>query len=215
MICAFFDLDNTLISKSSGVLWYQYLRKKGHVSTFGIFKAFYAYLLYRRNSLDIKALAEKEMKKVVGLPEEAMLDMCEKWFDEMVKHYIYPRAVEVVAEHRARGHMLAILSAATTYAVGPVKKHLDIEHDICTHLVVKDGCFTGEIVEPYCYGEGKPYWARKFMKENDLRLEDCYFYTDSYTDMPMLELVGKPMAANPDSLLKAEAEKRGWPIIKF
>ena len=130
------------------------------------------------NSLDIKTLAEKEMKKVIGIREDAMIQMCQQWFDEMVRQYIYPRAVEVVNEHREQGHVLAILSAATAYAVGPVKRHLDIEHGICTHLVVKNGCFTGELVEPYCYGEGKPYWAERFAKNNNLRLEDCYFYTD-------------------------------------
>ncbi len=215
MTAAFFDLDHTLISRSSGLLWYKYMRKKGHTSVFDMVKAAYAYLRYRRNSLDIKALAEKEMQRVVGVREEAMIELCEQWFDEVVRHYIYPRAIEVVNEHREQGHTLAILSAATKYAVAPVKKYLDIEHGICTHLVVKDGCFTGELVEPYCYGKGKPYWAERFADENNLRLEDCYFYTDSYTDMPMLERVGMPRPVNPDKLLKAEALKRGWPIIQF
>jgi putative phosphoserine phosphatase/1-acylglycerol-3-phosphate O-acyltransferase len=215
MTAAFFDFDHTLISKSSGLLWYKYMREKGHTSTWSILKAAYAYLRYRQNSLDIKTLAEKEMKKVIGVREEAMKEMCQQWFDEMVKQYIYPRAVEVVNEHREQGHLLAILSAATVYAIGPVKRHLDIEHAICTHLVVQDGRFTGKLVEPYCYGEGKPYWAERFAEEHNLRLEDCYFYTDSYTDMPMLERVGMPRPVNPDKLLRAEAQKRGWPIINF
>ena len=215
MKAAFFDFDHTIISKSSGLLWYKYMREKGHTSILDIVKAAYAYLLYRRNSLDIKALAEKEMKKVVGVREDAMIEMCQQWFDEMVKHYIYPRAIEVVNEHREQGHTLAILTAATVYAIGPVKEYLGIEHGICTNLVVKDGLFTGELVEPYCYGEGKPYWAELFADENNLRLEDCYFYTDSYTDMPMLELVGMPRPVNPDKMLRAEAQRRGWPIINF
>lgn len=215
MTAAFFDFDHTLISKSSGILWYKYMRKKGHTTVLDMVKAAYAYLRYRRNALDIKALAEKEMRKVVGIREEAMIEMCEQWFDEMVKRYIYPRAIDVINEHREQGHLLAILSAATEYAVGPVKKYLDIEHGICTHLVVKNGRFTGELVEPYCYGEGKPYWAERFADENNLRFEECYFYTDSYTDMPMLERVGMPRPVNPDKLLKAEAHKRGWPIIQF
>ncbi len=215
MTAAFFDLDNTLVRTSTGILWYRYLRKKGHTSTLSLAKVLYAYLRYRRNTLDVKTLAEKEMSRVVGMEEDKMIQLCERWFDEMVKSYIYPRAFDVVNEHKAQGHTLAILSAATIYAVGPVKRHMGIEHGICTKLVVRDGCFTGELVEPYCYGEGKIYWAERFAGENGISLEDSYFYTDSYTDLPMLERVGKPQVVNPDSLLEAEAKKRGWPVARF
>ncbi|UCD58555.1 MAG: HAD family hydrolase [Candidatus Hydrogenedentota bacterium] len=215
MTGAFFDLDNTLVSKSTGLLYYRYLRKKGHTSVFDTVKALYAYIRYRMNSLDIRTLAEREVRRVAGMSEEAMVELCERWFDEMVKRHISPRAVEVVNEHRSKGHLLAILSAATPYAVGPVRRHLGIEHGICTHLVVRDGRFTGELVEPYCYGEGKVYWAKRFAKEHELRLEDCYFYTDSFTDLPMLEKVGMPRTVNPDRLLEAEARERGWPIMRF
>jgi len=92
---------------------------------------------------------------------------------------------------------------------------MGIEHGICTNLVIRDGRFTGELVEPYCYGEGKIYWAERFASENGISLDDSYFYTDSYTDLPMLEKVGRPMIVNPDALLQAEAEKRGWPIVRF
>ena len=215
MTTAFFDLDNTLVRTSTGLLWFRYLRRKGHTSTWDVVKALYAYVRYRRNSLDLESLAEREVKRISGMSEQAMIDLCEVWFEEMVKSYIYPRAVEVVNEHKSKGHKLVILSAATAYVVNPVKEHLGIEDGICTRLVVRDGFFTGELVEPYCYGEGKIYWAEKYADENDINLEDCYFYTDSYTDLPMLEKVGMPVAVNPDKLLEAEAKKRGWPIVKF
>jgi len=215
MKAAFFDLDNTLVSTSTGILWYKYLRKEGHASSLGLAKVLYAYLRYRRNSLDVKSFAEKEVGRVAGMAEEEMIALTERWFDEMVKDCIYPRAVEVVNEHKSQGHTLAILSAATIYVVGPVKEHMGIEHGICTNLVIRDGRFTGELVEPYCYGEGKIYWAERFASENGISLDDSYFYTDSYTDLPMLEKVGRPMIVNPDALLQAEAEKRGWPIVRF
>lgn len=215
MTGVFFDLDNTLLSTSSGLLWYKYLRKKRRITILSLAKIVLAYVRYRRNSLDVRTLAEKEVQKVAGMSEEEMIAICERWFDEMVKHYIYPRAVDVVNEHRAKGHMLVILSAATPYSVNPVMKHLDIEHGICTKLEIENGLFTGKIVEPYCYGEGKIYWAEQFAKEKGLRFEDCYFYTDSYTDLPMLEKVGMPRPVNSDRLLEAEARKRDWPTMKF
>jgi HAD superfamily hydrolase (TIGR01490 family) len=215
MTAVFFDLDNTIVSTSTGLLYYRYLRKKGLASKFDTVKVLYAFIRYRMNSLDIKTLAEREARKVTGMSEEAMIALCERWFDEMVRHHISPRAVAAVNEHQAKGHLLAILSAATPYTVNPVKRHLGIEHGICTRLVVRDGRFTGDIVEPYCYGGGKAYWAERFVREKGLHLEDCYFYTDSYTDMPMLEKVGMPRPVNPDRLLKAEARRRNWPIMTF
>jgi putative phosphoserine phosphatase/1-acylglycerol-3-phosphate O-acyltransferase len=214
-IVAFFDLDNTITRTSTGILWYRYIHKKGHTSLWKVIKAFYAYLRYRHNKLDIVTLAEKEVAKVAGMREAEMIEMCDRWFDEMIQHHIYPRAVEVINEHRAKGHDLAILSAATKYAVGPTQKHLGIEHGLCTNLVVEDGVFTGKMVKPYCYGEGKIYWAELFAAEKGVNLDDCYFYTDSYTDLPMLEKVGRPVVVNPDRLLEAEAKKRGWPIERF
>jgi HAD superfamily hydrolase (TIGR01490 family) len=215
MTTAFFDLDNTIVRTSTGILWFRYMRRKGHTSLWEVIKAMYAYIRYRRNSLDVKSLAEREVKRIAGVSEQKMIELCETWFDEMVKGYIFPRAIEVVNEHRAKGHKLVILSAATVYTVNPVKDHLGIEEGIGTRLVVSDGLFTGELVEPYCYGEGKIYWARKYAEENDISFDDCYFYTDSYTDLPMLEEVGMPVAVNPDKLLEAEAKKRGWPIEIF
>jgi len=215
IVAAFFDLDNTVVSTSTGILWYKYLRKKGHASFWGVAKVLFAYLRYRRNTLDIRALAEKEVKRVAGMPEKQMIELCDRWFDDMVKHYIYPRAVEVIDEHKAQGHELAILSAATLYAVNPVKRHLGIEHGLCTRLEVRDERFTGKLVKPYCYGEGKIYWAELFAKESGVSLEDSYFYTDSYSDLPMLEKVGKPRVVNPDRLLEEEAKRRDWPILRF
>ncbi len=215
MTTAFFDLDNTITRTSTGVLWYRYLRKKGHTSFREVIKIFFAYFKYRRNSLDIISLAKKEVKRVAGVREEDMVKLCDRWFDDMVKHYIYPRAVKAVNEHKTQGHEVAILSAATLYAVNPVKRHLGIEHGICTNLVVEDGVFTGELVEPYCYGDGKIYWAERFAEENGISLDECYFYTDSYTDLPMLERVGMPRVVNPDRMLEAEAKKRNWPILRF
>lgn len=215
MTGVFFDLDNTLVTKSTGLLYYRYLRQKGHASFTDTLKALYFWLRYRMNSLDIKSLAEREVRKVTGMSERAMIELCDRWFHDMVRYYISPRAIEAVNEHRAKGHLLAILSAATPYTVNPVKKFLRIEHGLCTRLEVAEGRFTGRLVEPYCYGEGKLYWAERFVNKLGVRLEDFYFYTDSYTDLPVLERVGMPRPVNPDRLLEAEANRRGWPITRF
>jgi phosphoserine phosphatase len=89
------------------------------------------------------------------------------------------------------------------------------DHYICTRFEVVDGIFTGRPVEPICYGPGKLHWARIYARERDLDLSTSYFYTDSYTDLAMLQAVACPVAVNPDARLRRHAQKQGWPIERF
>ena len=86
---------------------------------------------------------------------------------------------------------------------------------LVTQLVVRDGRFTGEAVRPVCYGAGKIYWAERFAERQDIDLGRSYFYTDSITDLPVLERVGEPRVINPDPLLRRAAVRRGWPVARL
>ncbi|MEM7513592.1 MAG: 1-acylglycerol-3-phosphate O-acyltransferase, partial [Bacteroidota bacterium] len=120
-----------------------------------------------------------------------------------------------VVHKLAKGHTVAIISAATPYQVNPVARDLNIKHVMCTRMEVEDGKFTGNIVEPACWGEGKAHAALDLTKEYDLDLTKSYFYTDSASDAPLLELVGNPRPINPDTKLSALAFKNNWPIFRF
>jgi putative phosphoserine phosphatase/1-acylglycerol-3-phosphate O-acyltransferase len=95
-----------------------------------------------------------------------------------------------------------------------VAEQLGIEF-LCSQLVVADDRITGDVVDPPCYGAGKITWAQRYADEHQAALSAAYFYTDSHSDQPLLELVGQPIAVNPDARLKKLAQKRGWPIEKF
>jgi putative phosphoserine phosphatase/1-acylglycerol-3-phosphate O-acyltransferase len=110
---------------------------------------------------------------------------------------------------------VAILSAATQYVVEPVARAVGIEDVLCTRLEVKNGLFTGKVIEPACYGPGKVHYARQYAAQHGAELSDAYFYSDSDVDLPLLELVGHPVAVNPDKKLTAVARQRGWPIEDF
>jgi len=120
-----------------------------------------------------------------------------------------------VAAHRRAGHLLVILTSATRYLAEPVAADLGIEHLLVTQLLVRDGRFTGEAVRPLCYGEGKTYWAERFAAAQGVDLGRSYFYTDSITDLPVLERVGEPRIVNPDPRLRRVAGRRGWPVLQL
>ena len=137
------------------------------------------------------------------------------WFDEMVAPTVYPEAIEAVRKHEAQGHVVAIVSGATKFVVRPLARRLGISHMLYTRLEVENGLFTGRVVEPICFEEGKIYWLQQFIEEQGVDLAKSWFYTDSITDLPLLDLVGHPVATNPDPLLYRTAVRRRWPVRFF
>jgi HAD superfamily hydrolase (TIGR01490 family) len=111
--------------------------------------------------------------------------------------------------------VVVIVSGATKFVVAPLAERLGIEHTLYTRLEVENGRFTGRVVEPICFEEGKIYWLQQFIEEQEIELAKSFFYTDSVTDLPLLELVGHPVVTNPDPLLYRTAVKRRWPVRFF
>jgi HAD superfamily hydrolase (TIGR01490 family) len=142
--------------------------------------------------------------------------LCDRWFAEDVLAHVTERGRQRLAEHQAQGHILGIVSASTQYAVGPLAAHLGIPGQyVSTHVESQDSRLSGRIVPPLCYGEGKVVWAERFAAKHGADLSASYFYTDSVTDLPLLERVGHPVAVNPDPKLRRLAKQRGWPIEIF
>jgi putative phosphoserine phosphatase/1-acylglycerol-3-phosphate O-acyltransferase len=133
----------------------------------------------------------------------------------MVAETIYPEAERLVREHEHAGHVVAIVSGATKFVVRPLASRLGIEHFLYTRLEVENGLFTGRVIEPICFEEGKIYWLQQFVEELNIDLARSWFYTDSITDRPLLDIVGHPVTVNPDPLLYREAVRRCWPVRFF
>jgi putative phosphoserine phosphatase/1-acylglycerol-3-phosphate O-acyltransferase len=119
-----------------------------------------------------------------------------------------------VESHRAAGHLTALLTSATRYVADPLAAELGVPHVRVSTLVVRDGLFSGEAVRPLCYGRGKVYWAERFAAEHDVDLGSSWFYSDSITDLPVLELVGHPVVVHPDPRLRRIAQQRAWPVLR-
>ena len=133
---------------------------------------------------------------------------------EIVEPLVYSEATELIAEHRAQGDEIVVLSASGLEVVKPIAALVGADRCLATRMGVAGGRYTG-VIEYYCYGEEKALAAAAIAAEGGHRLENCRAYSDSITDLPLLEAVGHPTAVNPDRALRREAVRRGWPILTF
>jgi len=199
---AFFDLDKTLISENSGSLYMKYRYEQGEISGWELLKG-------------LGTWSRDTMQQFKGDSERALARQARVWMEERVVPTLYPEAESIVADHLAKGHVVAIVSGATKFVVKPLAEHLGIKHLLYTRLEVESGRFTGRVVEPICFEDGKIYWLQQLVEEQNVDLARSYFYTDSITDLPLLDLVGHPVVTNPDPRLYREAKRRRWPVRFF
>ena len=214
-IGAFFDLDKTLISENSGSLYMRYRYQRGEIGGLELLRGLGAYLQYKLGILDIRNWTKRMMVQFRGQSEAELEREARVWCEEVVVRTIYPRAAELLREHEKQGHVVAIVSGATKFVVRPRAERLGVRHFLYTRLEVEDGRFTGRVVEPICFEEGKIYWIQQFIEQQGIDLAKSFFYTDSITDLPLLDLVGHPVAVNPDPLLYRAAVRRRWPVRFF
>lgn len=214
-IGAFFDLDRTLISSFSAKRFVQTRMFSGKASAKEIIAQFGGVMVYAMGQRNFAGLASVSAQGVKGISEKLFIQLGEEVYHKHLSKQIYPEARALVNAHLAQGHTVAIISAATPYQVNPIAHDLNIEHVMCTQMEVKNDKFTGNIVEPACWGEGKAWAGQQLAEKHQLDLSKSYFYTDSHEDAPLLEIVGKPQPVNPDVQLSAMAFKNGWPVYRF
>lgn len=209
---AFFDMDKTLISQNSGSLYMKYRYERGEVDGWDLAKGLLAYLRYKAGVLDIRAFTQEATAEFAGESERQLLREARDFVAKMVVPTLYPEAVELVRHHQEQGHVVVIVSGATKFVVRPLAEHLGIKHYLYTRLEVEHGRFTGRVVDPICFEEGKIYWLQQFIDEKGIDLAKSWFYTDSVTDLPLLDLVGHPVVVNPDPFLYRTAARRHWDV---
>ena len=214
-IGAFFDLDRSLISGFSAKEFFRKRLKSGKMKPKEIAMQFGGIMVYAARNKNFASLASIGAKGVKGVKEKVFIEMGEQVYMEKLSKDIYPEARALVDAHLEQGHTVAIISAATPYQVNPIARDLGIDHILCTRMKVKNGKFTGKIIEPACWGEGKAIAGRELAEEHNLDLSKSHFYTDSVEDLPLLEIVGNPHPLNPDNELAALAYENDWPILRF
>jgi HAD superfamily hydrolase (TIGR01490 family) len=216
MRAALFDLDRTLLRKETASLYVRYQRELGEATYRDVARALYWVAQYTLGVLDVEDVAKRALLTFAGMHETVLAARCDDWFRRALEVHVCDRGREAVAMHKERGDVVAIVTGASRYVAWPLARHLGIEHVVTSELeVASDGRFTGRAVEPLCYGKGKITRAAQLAEKVGFKLEESTFYSDSLTDLPLLEHVAVPVCVNPDPRLARVAKKRGWRIEKW
>ncbi len=213
-IGAFFDVDRTLLAGYSGVAFFQEGLSSGKLSPASLLQSTLAAVRFGLHRTSFPSLIE-ESSSFEGQTAEELAELGERVFTERLATEIYPESRALVKAHQRRGHTVAIVSSATHFQVDSIARELGIEHVFCTELEMDGGRFTGKVVRPACYREGKAEAAESFAKREGIDLDQSYFYSDSHDDIALLERVGHPRLVNPDRKLSEQASELGWPVHHF
>src|SRR5258708_5983400 len=211
-IGAFFDVDRTLVACNTGRLFLRDLRRRGEISLFRALRAMGWRAECHSSLIDPEVIAAGMAEQMRGKSETELAERCRRWVEDEVLPLVVPGALRQIERHRSEGHVLAVLSSSPTYVTRPLAQVLGIEEVLSTTFEVEGDLFTGRLVGPACVGPGKIHWAEALGARRELDLAQSWFYTDSYTDLPMLERVGNRVVVNPDPRLRLAAKRRGWPF---
>jgi HAD superfamily hydrolase (TIGR01490 family) len=210
---ALFDMDRTLLRVDSARLYTQFRRDRGEASLLDAMRVALWATQYTLGVIDAPKVARKALEGFRGRDESWLEKSCAEWFPRYVLPELQQAGRRAVKKHHDAGDFVAIVTGATRYVAEPVAAELGIDHVICSELEIDvEGRFTGRIVEPLCYGLGKIERTAKIAEREGFSLEEATFYSDSITDLPLLQVVRAPIVINPDRRLRRIAVKRGWPI---
>ena len=218
MQAAFFDLDKTVIAKASMVAFGGPLYREGLISRWLLLRALYGQLVYLYLGAD-DARLERMRSSVLALTRGWQRDhiqgIVREALEEVIEPIIYEEAVELMRQHQAAGRLVYLVSAAPEEIVAPLAEHLAVDAHIATRSAVDEhGRYCGEL-EFYAYGPNKAVAVRTEAEDRGIDLGRSYAYSDSATDIPMLECVGHPVAVNPDRELMRVARAREWDVRWF
>lgn len=215
---AFFDLDRTVVARPSGLAFGRHFHRAGLINRTNLLRGYAAQTIYLLRGAD-EARMERWRAQGLELSRGQMRagfgDVIEASMAEVIRPIIYREALDLMEWHRSRGRTVYLVSSSPEEVVGPIGRLLAVDGVIATKSMVDaDGRYVGEL-EFYCYGPAKAVAIRALAHDKGLDLARCWAYSDSITDLPMLEVVGHSVAANPDRDLRRVAVARGWEVVRF
>jgi len=214
---AFFDLDKTIIAKSSTLAFGRPFYQGGLINRRTVLRSAYAQFVFALSGADedqMDRMRDYLTAMCTGWDVQQIRDIVNETLHEIIDPLVYNEAVDLITRHKELGRDIIIISSSGDEVVRPIGEMVGADDVIATRMVVAEGRYTGEI-EFYAYGANKATGLRELAAERGYQLADCYAYSDSITDVPMLEAVGHPHAVNPDRALRRLAGERGWPVLSF
>jgi HAD superfamily hydrolase (TIGR01490 family) len=215
---AFFDLDKTVISRSSMMAFAGAFRREGLVTRRALARGAWTQLIYVRWGAGPKRLARIQASVLLlttGWEQVAVRRIVAEGLTRSIDPIVYDEARRLIDEHRRAGRRVYLVSAAPEDIVEPIGRYLGVDEAIASRAEIDEhGCYSGTI-ERYAYGPAKAALIRELAERADIDLEASWAYTDSVTDVPMLEAVGHPVAVNADRSLERISRMRGWDVVRF
>ena len=214
---AFFDLDKTVIARSSALAFSRPFYRGGLINRRSVLRSAYAQFVFLVGGADhdqMERMREYMSALIVGWPVETVRDIVAETLHTIVDPIVYGEAVTLIDEHHLAGRDVVIVSSSGAELVAPIGDMLGVDRALGSTLEVEDGRYTGAM-SSYLYAEAKAEAIGRLAEQEGYDLARSYAYSDSITDLPLLEAVGHPYAVNPDRALRREAAARGWPVLVF
>ncbi len=216
MSVAFFDLDKTLLAVNSATLWVRRELALGHLTRLQALRASLWIARYHLGLVSMQDAVIAAIAQLAGTPVQPLLERTIAFYEEQVRPLYRPGALRVLEEHRGAGEKLVLLTSSSGYLSELVARDLRLDAILCNRFEVdSQGRHTGRPMGEVCFGPGKRTHAERYAREVGVPLSACAFYTDSYSDLSVLEVVGRPVAVHPDHRLRREAIRRGWPVVDW
>jgi HAD superfamily hydrolase (TIGR01490 family) len=213
---AFFDLDRTLLRRSSALALAGTFRERGLISRRQLAKAALMQLLFVARGADqnaVRRVAEDGLLVLKGRTPEELQELVASALEPVLKPLVNREPLALAREHKQRDERVYIVSAALQEIVSALAEELDFDGALGTICVVENGVYTGRSLRPL-HHQAKADAVRELAEREGFDLAQCTAYSDSHTDLPFLELVGHPVAVNPDRKLRRVAAERGWPVVE-
>lgn len=217
MEAAFFDLDKTIVARSSPLALSRSFMKAGLVGPSFFAKSLIAQLIFLLVGADeakMEKLRIEAAKLTAGWEQDKVRQVVHDVFEEVLSPLIYAEALELLHDHRAAGRLVCIVSSSPEEIVEPLARMLGVDHFVATKAKVEDGRYSGEL-EFYAYGKAKAEAVHDLASRLGIDMSGSFAYSDSVTDLPLLEAVGNPVVVNPDKMLRRLASEKGWQVETF
>ena len=216
MALAIFDLDNTLLNGDSDYLWGIFLAKQGRVDAKNYEKENQRfYDEYVAGTLDIFEFLEFSLDPLSKMNMSELAELHNRFMDECIRPLITAQSRSLIRKHVEQNDTLLIITATNLFITAPIAEELGIPNILATDPEIIDNRYTGKVYGTPCFREGKVERLTTWLKETGENLIDSYFYSDSHNDLPLLELVKKSIAVDPDDTLRSHAKIKGWDIISL
>jgi HAD superfamily hydrolase (TIGR01490 family) len=216
MVLAFFDLDKTLLCVNSVSVWMRDEWRQGRLGKWQMLKLLSGLIRYQLGITNIEKDIHAGIMRLKGKSDALVCEQITQFYHAQIKHLYRPGALEALNKHREQGHRTVLLTSSFHPLAQLVTEELHLDDCLSTRLEIDEkGFYTGKSSGPLCYGSGKLIFAQKHANLLNISLSDCFFYSDSITDLPVFQKVGLPVVVNPDFRLKKLARSEKWPIVDW